>query len=100
MPIYEYGCEACGNEFELMQRIGADAPPCPSCGGGVQKRVSRTSFQLKGGGWYKDGYSGKSNQKGDSGGGSSSASVPAKSESTAESKPAKAESSSTPASST
>ena len=66
MPIYEYGCEACGNEFELMQKVGAEAPQCPKCAAATQKRISRTSFQLKGGGWYKDGYSGKSNQKSES----------------------------------
>ena len=39
-----------------------EPPPCPKansepCGEPTKKRVSRTSFVLKGGGWYKDGYS-------------------------------------------
>lgn len=62
MPIYEYRCAGCGHEFELLQRMGAEPPDaCPSCNGPqVQKRISLTSFVLKGGGWYKDLYGLKS----------------------------------------
>ncbi len=33
MPLYEYRCEDCGNEFELRRAIRAmDEPaPCPHC---------------------------------------------------------------------
>jgi len=61
MPIYEYACKACGHEFEEWQKL-SDAPvrKCPSCGKRrVEKLVSMTSFQLKGGGWYADGYASK-----------------------------------------
>ena len=59
MPVYEYECGKCVKVFELQQRV-ADAPlrVCPDCGGEVHKLISRSSFQLKGGGWYSDGYSG------------------------------------------
>ncbi len=30
MPIYEYKCRACGDEFELLVRPG-DTPGCPAC---------------------------------------------------------------------
>jgi putative FmdB family regulatory protein len=30
MPIYEYSCKTCGNEFELLVR-GEMTPECPSC---------------------------------------------------------------------
>ena len=30
MPIYEYACSRCGNEFETLVRNGA-APECPAC---------------------------------------------------------------------
>ena len=58
MPIYEFVCEACGRLAEVMQKV-SDPPPaaCPECGEGRMARmVSRTSFQLKGGGWYSDLY--------------------------------------------
>lgn len=64
MPIYEYECKACENVFEVQQRM-TDEPLkiCPDCQGEVKKLVSVSSFQLKGGGWYSDGYSGSSNGK-------------------------------------
>ncbi|BDG07789.1 FmdB family zinc ribbon protein [Anaeromyxobacter paludicola] len=58
MPIYEFLCEACGNVTEQMQKV-TDPPPakCPECGSKrMAKLVSRSAFQLKGGGWYKDLY--------------------------------------------
>ena len=59
MPVYEYICKACDHEFEREQRI-SDNPlkKCPECGAMKAKRlISRTSFVLKGGGWYSDLYS-------------------------------------------
>lgn len=58
MPTYEYKCKACGNEFEYQQRI-SDPPKseCEQCGGTLEKLISRSSFLLKGSGWYKDLYS-------------------------------------------
>ena len=59
MPIYEYLCEKCQHEFEKEQRI-SDPPvkTCPVCRSRkVKKLISRTSFVLKGGGWYSDLYS-------------------------------------------
>ena len=33
MPIYEYECSGCGDEHEVIQKIGAGAlRKCPSCG--------------------------------------------------------------------
>ena len=59
MPIYEYICKSCEHEFEEMQRF-SDAPleQCPSCKeeSSLQRKVSKSAFHLKGGGWYKDGY--------------------------------------------
>jgi putative FmdB family regulatory protein len=31
MPIYEYICENCGNEFEMLV-FRSDEPVCPACG--------------------------------------------------------------------
>jgi len=32
MPIFEYKCRGCGNEFEALVRK-SDTPECPSCKG-------------------------------------------------------------------
>jgi putative FmdB family regulatory protein len=58
VPIYEYLCEGCGRISEVMQKISDPAPRiCPECGSRkIAKLVSRTAFQLKGGGWYSDLY--------------------------------------------
>ncbi len=57
MPIYEYICEACGQEFEKMMRFSeADLSPlCPTCGSDdTHKQISRvaSSFGGLGGGDY------------------------------------------------
>lgn len=65
MPIYEFVCEACGRIVERLQKV-TDPPPdaCPECGGKMAKIMSRNSFQLKGGGWYKDLYSSSKSEGG------------------------------------
>lgn len=82
MPRYEYVCERCGHTFEVQAKVGDPNPPCPKevgardregcpvfvlggqgervrvpCGGPTRKLISRSSFQLLGGGWAADGYS-------------------------------------------
>ena len=61
MPVYEYECKDCDKIFEVQQKM-ADKPltNCPECNKPVKKLVSMSSFQLKGGGWYADGYANKS----------------------------------------
>lgn len=68
MPIYEYVCEKCGTHIEVIQKI-SDAPlkRCAKCRGKLKKSVSRTSFQLKGSGWYATDYSSKDTAKGKGG---------------------------------
>jgi len=57
MPIYKYVCEKCGSHTEVIQKI-SDPPRkrCEKCRGKLTKEVSRTSFQLKGSGWYATDY--------------------------------------------
>ena len=58
MPIYEYYCNECGGEFEVIQKI-SDRPKrkCELCGALKAKRkISQTSFVLKGQGWYATDY--------------------------------------------
>lgn len=40
MPIFEYSCRACGNEFETLVRA-SDTPACSSCGSeALDKKLS------------------------------------------------------------
>lgn len=55
MPIYEYRCEKCGHQLEIIQKM-SDAPlaDCPECGkAALIKLISAAGFQLKGTGWYQ-----------------------------------------------
>jgi len=60
MPIYEYECSQCHQTSDSLQKVN-DPPPesCPHCGAhnSLSRLLSRTSFVLKGGGWYADLYS-------------------------------------------
>ena len=63
MPFYEYRCEACGHELEVLQKM-SDQPleDCPDCGKPeLVKLISASAFRLKGGGWYETDF--KSGQK-------------------------------------
>jgi putative FmdB family regulatory protein len=55
MPIYEYLCDACGEQMEALQRMSDDKlVDCPACGKPALKRlVSAAAFRLKGAGWYE-----------------------------------------------
>lgn len=62
MPTYDYRCEACGQEVELVQKISEKEAPvclntsCSSYGTEMETVIGATSFILKGSGWAKDGY--------------------------------------------
>lgn len=63
MPIYEYRCEKCAHELEVLQKM-SDAPlsDCPACQtSNLKKIVSAAAFRLKGGGWYETDF--KSGQR-------------------------------------
>lgn len=50
MPVYEYQCQKCGYEFELVQ--GFDAPTegrCPECEGKARRIMPRFSFTISDG---------------------------------------------------
>jgi putative FmdB family regulatory protein len=62
MPIYEYRCCHCEQKEEIIQKANEIIPLlCSNCHtpGSLKKEISFGSFQLKGGGWYKDLYSSK-----------------------------------------
>jgi putative FmdB family regulatory protein len=58
MPIYEYRCGQCQTITDVLQ-LKASAPPprCKACQSDeMEKLISRTSFHLKGSGWYTSDY--------------------------------------------
>ena len=64
MAVYEYECLSCGAHFEVWQKI-TDPPltTCERCGGKLQKLISKSSFILKGTGWYVTDYVRKEKEK-------------------------------------
>lgn len=76
MPIYEYACKQCGKLNEVFQKVSDPGPgKCEGCGadGPLERVVSRTSFVLKGGGWYSDLYGSTKKDAGSKDGGSKDA---------------------------
>lgn len=55
MPIYEYKCQQCDHQLEIIHKINdPHATDCPECGeSSLKKKVSAAAFRLKGGGWYE-----------------------------------------------
>ena len=88
MPIYEYRCTSCGHTLEVIQKFN-DKPlkKCTECSGVLEKLISRSAFQLKGGGWYNEGYGGQGRSSSSSS--SSSTSSTSSSSSDASGKPGK-----------
>lgn len=75
VPIYEYLCESCGRIHEVIHKLDERGPShCRECGSErIAKLVSRSAFQLKGGGWYADLYSSKKKAAPDAGAGKADA---------------------------
>ena len=59
MPVYEFECSQ-GHITEELVRMGTQSTKCSKCDKRAKKIMSQCSFELKGGGWYADGYSSKS----------------------------------------
>ena len=58
MPFYTFKCPKCDSEITELRDMGDDTEPsCEECKSSMKRQLSACSFQLKGGGWFKDGYS-------------------------------------------
>lgn len=57
MPIYEFKCSSCKDKLERIQKLRDPPPVCEKCKVEMEKQISASNFELKGGGWAKDGYS-------------------------------------------
>lgn len=54
MPTYEYSCNDCGEELEVVQSIHDDSlTVCPNCGGPLRKHFGNVGVVFKGSGFYK-----------------------------------------------
>lgn len=54
MPTYEYACNDCGHNFEIVQSFSDDAlTTCPECGGQLRKVFGSVGIVFKGSGFYK-----------------------------------------------
>ena len=65
MPIYEYQCDSCGSQRELILKHGEVAQPmCSACRKRMRRVISKTAFILKGSGWYVTDYPSDARKKG------------------------------------
>jgi putative FmdB family regulatory protein len=69
VPIYEYRCGDCGEVFEYMQSMSDPArTECERCSGRLERLISASAFQFKGGGWYRDLYASPKKESASGGG--------------------------------
>jgi putative FmdB family regulatory protein len=60
MPIYEYECEKCGHQIEVLQKFSdSPVPECDRCKVKMKRLISQSTFHLKGTGWYVTDYASK-----------------------------------------
>ena len=54
MPIYDYRCESCGFQQDVLQKMSDPRlTDCPQCNQPtLKKQLTAAGFQLKGSGWY------------------------------------------------
>ena len=74
MPIYEYQCQSCEHQMEVLQKMSdAVLTDCPECSeSALKKIISASGFRLKGDGWYETDFksSGQKNLAGERSSGS------------------------------
>lgn len=57
MPLYEFRCESCGHEIEMIMAFSDPLPlTCETCGGPLKKLLSAPAVQFKGSGFYLTDY--------------------------------------------
>ena len=65
MPLYTYQCYECMNVQEVMRSVKNrdKSVACDRCMVSSERIIDLAAFQLKGGGWAKDGYGKKQKLK-------------------------------------
>ena len=67
MPTYQYLCNECGHEFEVVQSFSDEAiSTCEKCQGAVRKVYNSVGIVFKGSGFYKTDSRSSSNSRSDS----------------------------------
>ena len=65
MPIYEYQCQSCGHQFDVIQKVSDEkltiSPKCNEKK--LKKLVTSAGFKLKGTGWYETDFKNKKKEK-------------------------------------
>ncbi|MCK2213317.1 FmdB family transcriptional regulator [Actinomadura sp. ATCC 31491] len=100
MPTYQYACNDCGEQLEVVQKFTDDAlTVCPKCEGNLRKVFSAVGIVFKGSGFYRtDNRTSSPSSSASSSNGSSSGNGSSKSsESKSSSDSSSSSSSSTPA---
>jgi putative FmdB family regulatory protein len=60
VPFYDYVCETCGHEMEVMHSVHGHGPAtCPKCGGPMKKAITAPAVHFKGSGWARKEKAGK-----------------------------------------
>lgn len=57
MPIYVFKCKnpECAQTIEKNQKYSDPPPPCPKCSKDTERTIAKSSFVLKGSGWFNTG---------------------------------------------
>jgi putative FmdB family regulatory protein len=65
MPIYAFECDACGHQFDRLQRLSdPDPTDCPQCGAAqVRRQLTAPAFRLSGSGWYETDFKKEGDKK-------------------------------------
>ncbi|MDX2298403.1 MAG: zinc ribbon domain-containing protein [Xanthomonadaceae bacterium] len=89
MPLYAFACNACGHQFERLQKLSdADPTVCPACAAEqVQRQLTAPQFRLSGSGWYETDFKKDGETKRNLVDSSGDAAKPAAAEAKSESKP-------------
>lgn len=60
MPIYEYKCSICSRVEERIETFSSPKErDCPNCKRKTMfRQISKTTFSLRGEGWFSDSYKG------------------------------------------
>jgi putative FmdB family regulatory protein len=54
VPTYQYACNDCGEQLEVVQKFSDDTlTVCPSCEGNLRKVFSAVGIVFKGSGFYR-----------------------------------------------